>query len=443
MIRKPADPAKLLKTIDTILAASPSRFRKHQQHGSTVSGTARHRESDTVVQPFWMVESSGQERFVTRILDNVPGTVWTLDERGNFTYISPAVERLTGFSVSRIQQMGKSGWLSRVHSADEKKVRMAFKRLFKEHVPLDIAYRFECRDNRIVWFLEKTGIPCRNQADALYRVDGITTDITARILAQKRRVAFREKDVIRSFSKGVSHDLDNLLTGIADYLQLSTRTSASSQDRDRFLANALKISRRALALNRDISLLSGQDGPLEKNSLFTRVVARVVRALLEGSDIRYRVDMPRGLWPCRVDTRLMDRAIEHVLVNACEALAKKKDGLITVTLRNRSIDTGPLENESLPGIHLDSGRYVQAVIQDNGRGMDDESLCQIFDPYYSSKSVGIKNGVGLSLAMARAIVHRHGGEVAVDSRKHHGTKLIICLPAVTEESWYENRFDRG
>lgn len=75
--------------------------------------------------------------------------------------------------------------------------------------------------------------------------------------------------------------------------------------------------------------------------------------------------------------------------------------------------------------------------------MDDESLCQIFDPYYSSKSVGIKNGVGLSLAMARAIVHRHGGEVAVDSRKHHGTKLIICLPAVTEESWYENRFDRG
>jgi PAS domain S-box-containing protein len=428
IVKKPADPARLLKTIDTVLAKRSSRPCQKQSGGfaNHVSGLP-----DT-------------ERFCHHLLENLPGIVWTLDIGGTFSYISPSVERLTGFSVSRIQQMGKNGWLNRVHPSDEQDVRTAFKQLFQDRVPLDIVYRFQCLDKRFIWIHERSGVPYDNAADGACRVDGVTTDMSARIREQNRRIAFREQDVIHTFSQGISHDLGNLLTGIADYIELSARTSADFRDRGRFMANALKISRRALALNRDIFLLSGQQTSVEKTTLFTRVVARVARSLLDGSDVQYRVNMPRGLWPCRVDTRLMARALEAVLVNACEAVAHKTDPLIDVTLKNFFIKENDLDEVlEISDIHLRPGRYVQAVIRDNGRGIDDLSLHRIFFPYFSSKPRDMKKGVGLGLAISREIVSRHGGGMAVESRKNHGTKMKIILPAETEETGYENRFDRG
>lgn len=432
VIRKPADPARLLKTIHTVLVEHASRLKKRQQKGS---------DADHFLPG--MPLFAGQKGFSDRLLETVPGIVWTLDGKGDFVYISPAVERLTGFSVSNIQKMGKSEWLNRIHSVDEKNVRMSFKRLFQENVPLDVVYRFKCLDNRFVWFHEKSGIPYENEAEGCCRVDGFITDISSRMLDQDRRMTFREQDVINIFSKGVSHDLDNLLTGIADYIQLSAMTSATPKDRGRFLANALEISRRGLGLSRHISLLSKKEIPVEKNALFSRVATRVVRSLLEDSGIQYRLDMPKGLLPCRVDTRLMARALESVIVNACEAVAQKNDGLITVTLQNFSIENDPDTRRSIPEINLGSGRYVQAIIQDNGCGMDDELIHRIFYPYYSTKPREMKKGVGLSLAVTRSIVLRHGGEIAVYSRKNHGTKMKIFLPAETEDTWYENHFDRG
>jgi CheY-like chemotaxis protein/signal transduction histidine kinase len=440
LVKKPADPARLLKTIDTVLAKQSSRIP--HPTGRTVGPRPCQKPSGGVSNH--VPDPADPERFCGPLLKNLPGIVWTLDTGGEFSYISPAVDRLTGFSVSRIQQMGKSGWLDRVHPSDEQAVRTAFKKLFQDRVPLDILYRFQCLDNRFIWMHESSGVPYDNAADGVCRVDGVTTDISARMRDLDRRMATMEQDVIHTFSQGISHDLDNLLTGIADYIELSASVSGRFRDGDRFLANALKISRSALALNRDISFLSGQQTPVEKNSLFTRVVARVARSLLDGSDVQYRVNMPRGLWPCRVDTRLMARALEAVLVNACEAVAHKTDRLIDVTLKNLVIDeNGPVEAPGILDIHLRPGRYVQAVIRDNGSGIDEPSLHRIFYPYFSLKPRDMKKGVGLGLAICRVIVLRHGGGMAVESRKNHGTKMKIILPAETEETGYENRFDRG
>ncbi len=442
VVKKPADPAKLLKTIDTVLSEHSFTFMTRSKDGRALSSRpCKGRSGDSLTRPW---APAGQIRFFDRLLENVPGIVWTLDDKGDFIYISPAVERLTGFSVSRIHEMGKSGWLKRVHPADAQKVRTAFKQLFQNHAALDIVYRFECMDNRFIRLHEKSGTPYQNETSGPYLVDGIATDISAGMLDLDRRLKAREQEVVHTFSKGVSHDLDNLLTGMADYIQLSAMDGTSARERHRFLANALKISRSALALTRDISFLSKNDKPVEKNSLFTRVVARVVRSLLEGSELHYRLEMPRGLWPCRVDTRLMAQALEHVIVNACESVAQNSDGSIEVILQNVSIENGLDQNENEPDetpldaksnlareVNLAPGRYIKATIQDNGCGMDDKALDQIFHPYFSLKPRDMKKGVGLGLALSRVIIARHGGEMAVHSKKNLGTTMAIFLPAET------------
>jgi PAS domain S-box-containing protein len=436
LVKKPADPARLLKTIDAILSEAP--FQSMTSHWDVRSVSGRPCKKDRhLYLPARDRDPADEKRFDCRLLENLPAIVWTLDASGRFKYISPAVERLTGFSTTRVQKIGKKGWLNRIHPADAGQVRIAFKQLFKNHVALDIEYRFECRNRRFIWLQEKSGTPYKDETSGQYQVDGIVTDISGRMLDQDRRLKSREQEVVNTFSKGVSHDMDNLLTGMADYLHLSAMSTTSPRERHRFLANAMKISRSALALNRDIRFLSNDGKTVEKNSLFTRVVARVVRSLLEGSDIEYRVEIPRWIWPCRVDTRLMAQALEHIIFNAFESMARKSDGAIEVVLENLSIDNEPdetqtdLEIDPVPQLNLGPGSYVKATIQDNGCGIDGQLLHQIFHPYFSSKPRDMKKGVGLGLALTRVIIARHGGEMAVFSKKHFGTKIEIFLPAET------------
>jgi PAS domain S-box-containing protein len=435
VVKKPADPARILKTIDTVLSGAVSQSITWHRDTTTVSGSpckGRH-----LNLPARDRDPSENKWFDRRLVDHLPAVVWTLDARGRLKYVSPVVEKMTGFSTTVVQKNGKTGWLNRIHPADAGPVRAAFKHLFKNHVALDIEYRFECRNRKFVWLQEKSGIPYKDETSGLYHVDGITTDISARKLEQDRRLRSREQQVVKTFSKGVSHDMDNLLTGIADYLHLSSMSARNPRELRRFLANALKISRSALTLNQDICFLSKEGKPVEKNSMLTRVVARVVRSLLEGSDIEYRVGIPKGIWLCRVDTRLMAQALEQVILNACESVARKNDGVIEVILQNLSIDNEQDETLSDPEIdpasqvNLGPGRYVKVTIQDNGCGIDGQALYQIFYPYFSSKPRNMKKGVGLGLALSRVIIARHGGEMAVCSKKNLGTKIQIFLPAET------------
>jgi two-component system, cell cycle sensor histidine kinase and response regulator CckA len=409
VIAKPADPAMLLKTIDSILSAYVSSFSAGYNLDGTVSDRpCKARYVNALTRDANMAQ-------------NVPCAVWTLDSKGKIVYITPAVEPMTGFSMNQIKKMGKSGWLDRVHQTDAGRVRTACKNLFLNNGALDIDYRFECQNGDFIWLQETSSIPYKK--DGRLYVDGFSIDISHRKKEQARHLKSRESEVVKTFSKGAAHDLDNLLTGIADYIELSGMASTTPRERNRFLANALKISRSALALTREFSLLSSGGKPVEKNTEFSHVVSRVTRSLLEDAGIKYHVEMPGDLWSCRVDSRLMAQAVENVVINACEAVAQK-NGFIEVILQNVTIE----KKERCLQPVAEPGHYVKATVRDNGCGIDKAHLHQIFHPYFSVKPRDMKKGVGLGLALSEAIITRHGGVMAATSRKGAGTDMEIYLP---------------
>ncbi|MCF8092153.1 MAG: response regulator [Desulfotignum sp.] len=425
VISKPADPATLLKTIDTILSEYSSSFQDRRGKKIGADGdqqTGRKRSVNALTRQEDLIQ---HEQLQNRLLRNLPCTVWTLDARGNIPCITPAVEKITGFSIDKIQEMGKSGWLDRVYHADAARVRTAYKNLFKNHAALDIEYRFACLNGDLIWLYEKSSQPYKKEG--LHHVDGFTTDISETKTVRARQLKSREKQVINTFSKGVAHDLDNLLAGIADYIELSGMASTTPRERNRFLANALKISRSARALTREFSFLSSAGKPVEKNTSFSHVVSRVARSLLSGTDIKYTIDIPKDLWPCRVDSRLMSQAVGNIIVNASESVAPMQ-GVISVILENVSIEKAACCCE----IVVEPGHYIKATVQDNGCGVDKNDVHQILDPYFSSKPRDIKKGIGLSLALSEAIIARHGGVTGVRSRGKAGTDMEIYLPAARE-----------
>ena len=134
------------------------------------------------------------------------------------------------------------------------------------------------------------------------------------------------------------------------------------------------------------------------------------------------------LWPVEYDSRQMHYAIKNVLINAVEAMPR--GGKITVQAKNQVIEDKGQASASI----LKEGKYVRISIKDEGRGITEEHLNQIFDPYFSTKERGPQKGMGLGLTIAYAVVQKHGGRIMINSTIGVGTTLNIYLPAECAES---------
>ncbi len=413
-IVKPADPAMLLKTINDIL----------DKNNSSVSNgnEPERRYTEQLVNTLETRNAAlaKREQSSTALLNNIPCTVWTVDISGNIVYISPTVKGITGFSMDHIIKTGKREWLTRVHPSHAEKVKTAYKNLYKNQIALDIEYLFECRDGDMIWLHEKSGKPYIKKG-RLY-ADGVSIDISEKIYLQEYQMEFREGKAIQTLAGGVAHDLNNFLTGIAGYIEIARMPSTTPTEQHHFLAKALQISSSASELTQSLFTISSDRKPI-KDALLPNILAKTTHLVLGDNTVLTKLDIPKDLWPCRVDTEQMSQAIKNLLLNAKEAV--RMDGFIEVILQNISIET----REFISNIIVKPGDYLKTTIRDNGRGIESENLQRIFHPYFTTKRRDIKHGFGLGLSLSKAVITRHGGVIAVNSQKGVGTTIDIYLPA--------------
>jgi two-component system OmpR family sensor kinase len=74
---------------------------------------------------------------------------------------------------------------------------------------------------------------------------------------------------------------------------------------------------------------------------------------------------------------------------------------------------------------------AQIVVADSGPGIDTEQVTHVFERFYRTDASRTRSsgGVGLGLSIVAAVVHAHGGRVAVDSTPGRGTTFEIELPS--------------
>ena len=70
--------------------------------------------------------------------------------------------------------------------------------------------------------------------------------------------------------------------------------------------------------------------------------------------------------------------------------------------------------------------FIECAFYDDGPGIKEEQIEQIFEPYVTTKA----KGTGLGLAIVKKIIEEHGGSIWVDTRRKVGAGFIIQLPAV-------------
>ena len=134
-----------------------------------------------------------------------------------------------------------------------------------------------------------------------------------------------------------------------------------------------------------------------------------------GGKVRLTADIEPGLPPLMADATQFELALLNLVFNARDAMP---DGG-TVMIRGRLASA--TQASALP-----PGRYIAVDVVDTGGGMDAEVLQRVFEPYFTTKAVGV--GSGLGLPQVRAFAVQSGGAATISSERGVGTTVSLLLP---------------
>lgn len=250
----------------------------------------------------------------------------------------------------------------------------------------------------------------------------LTIGINITDLKKKQDEIIRDRNIesITIFARGIAHDFNNLLTSILGNISLAKMTMPCHCKAFNLLEKAETSSLHARDLTSKLITFAVGSDPIKKVTHIPNLIKKSAEVIFSNSDVKCKFYFSGDLWPVKIDEDQIVQVFSHQFVNACEALRGK--GLVQIRVENAVITS----DNTLP---LTAGNYVKISVKDQGIGIPEANLPKLFDPYFTTKEMGYRRGVGLGLAISYSIVKKHGGYITVESRKEIGTTFSIYLPA--------------
>lgn len=218
-------------------------------------------------------------------------------------------------------------------------------------------------------------------------------------------------------SRGLAHDLNNLLTPINTYVQL-TGSAPNPADPDNELLQIVtkNLSSIKTYIREAVffaNTLTPKIGPVSTRALLDELLS-VCRHQLEKSNVSLAFEVPEH-FEFRADPILLQRLLSNLVFNAIDASPAGS----TITIR-------AVQLPGAPG----RARWLRLLVVDQGAGISKENLGRVFAPYFTTKNLGDQTrGFGLGLTICQKIVHLHRGTIALNSAEGRGTTVQIDLPA--------------
>lgn len=225
---------------------------------------------------------------------------------------------------------------------------------------------------------------------------------------------------------GIAHDFSNLLTAIIGNASLLKMDAEEGSETmllaDRILASA----ERAGDISRQMLDYSGC-GKLTVKEMTMQALVEKRRQLIE-SFVPARITLTIDHAPGEIatfagDASQLGQVLINLVTNAAEAIPDR--GVITIWTGRIDADEVMLARGANSDL-LPPGSYAVLHVEDDGEGMNPETREHMFDPFFSTKTVGR----GMGLAAALGIVRGHHGTILVESEPGQGTSLKVLLPAV-------------
>jgi len=394
------------------------------------------------------------------LVANLPGVVYRCrnDEHWTVTYLSDAIQELSGYPATDFINNHLRSFASIVHPDDLPQLRDKIEQATSRKQPFEFEYRLQTSTGETRWVHER-GKAIFDQQGELQYLDGFICDVTdskaAKSEIERLEAALAQSEKLLSLgtlATGVAHEINNPLAGILQSLQVVNLRLDKSVEKNRAVAVAAGTSIDAISSylqQRQIDVLlataisSGQRA------------AKIVRDLLH-------LSRPAE---CEFSPESLPEILKKALLQAQGSFNfKSGDAFSTIRIEREVPDNFPLlpcDPSQLQQIFLsllDNGAYACAqkaaqlpagerstyqptilvrlsVLQDqlraefidNGIGIEEQSLPRLFDPFYTTKEPG--EGIGLGLSICYFIITKsYRGKMSIEATPGSGSRFIIELP---------------
>ena len=349
--------------------------------------------------------------FNENILESLDDGLLVTDLTGRIVRWNRALERLYG--VSRESAVGRT--LDDVFDAPVVEAIRAARRDTPAGETLS-RIRLVARDavDGRAMIVNAAVVPLRASDERMETTVGtivILEDITQRVELEEQLQISEKMASIGLLAAGVAHEVNTPLTGISSFTQMLLENSPPDDPRTQLLEKierqtfrAAKIVNGLLNLSRPPSAASTEMSAVDVNVIINDVLS-LLEHQFELQHVRVRRELHAGTAVVTGMEHKLQQVFLNLFLNAKDAMPK--GGWLSVTTAIRD-------------------DKVVVEVADTGSGIPSEYLARIYDPFFTTKSMG--RGTGLGLSITYGIVREHLGSIDCESVVGQGTRFLIEFP---------------
>lgn len=256
-------------------------------------------------------------------------------------------------------------------------------------------------------------------------------DVTDRHELELKLENAQKMEFMGTIAGGVAHDLNNILTGIVSYPELLLMQLPEDSALIKPIETIKKSGEKAAVVVQDLLTLArrgvANKQPVNLNQILKSFInsPECEKILSFHPHVRLKADLSEGIKLISGSAVHLSKSVMNLVSNAAEAMPN--GGEIKITSRNIHLDGSPIGNSGYP-----DGEYILLEVADNGMGISQEDMKNIFEPFYTKKVMG-RSGTGLGLAVVWGTVMDHYGHIDVKSDRHSGSAFKLYFPVSHDE----------
>ncbi len=349
---------------------------------------------------------------------------WNLSSKE--IYFSPEWKALLGYEDHELpnQWAEKQG---RLHPDDRALVEEATENCIAGRRPsYELEFRLRHKDGSYRW-IHARSVVLRDANNQPYRLLGLNLDITD--YKQRNELMTRRNKMEQSFqlyvasqtAAAIAHELNQPLTAISYYADVAQELLQTGNQNPQKLSGIMeKCSQQALRAGGVIRQLLGilhkgeaASEPVDINASI-REVLNFIKVDEQLGTFKIKVDLAANLPPVMANNLQIQKVLINLLHNGLESMRESgsKAGTVSVTTQ----------------ITASAPSMAQVMVCDSGKGVADPSMLKtIFQPFHTTKP----NGLGMGLAISRALIEAHNGNMWAKQNAGPGITIHFTLPFLT------------
>lgn len=239
--------------------------------------------------------------------------------------------------------------------------------------------------------------------------------------------ASRKLEAIGRLAGGIAHDFNNLLTVIRCHVDLMKSTKPDEAALMEHLRAIQHAGNRATELTSQLLSFSRKSPVLVRvvdiNEIVRSSITMLRRVIRE--DISIELALEGNLFHVKADQGQLERVLMNLAINAQDAMPH--GGRLRFATRNQPMNR---EANATQRAGNSADMCVVLEVSDTGQGMTEEVRARVLEPFFTTKSVGLGSGLGLSVV--HGIIQQFGGKLHIDSSPRVGTTVQLFFPATSD-----------